>query len=411
MLRQLVDEIPPMSAEAFDIGRRRIRTRHSWVKARRAVRVLWFLALGLLPVVLAATGVYYLDLQVYRAGGLAWLRDVPLYVGFPGPLDGPRLPFTYPPIAAVFFSVLTTFPVWLANALVTVINFLALSVVCLIVTSRLTSRTRIVWTVAPAVAIVSTALEPVISTLQFGQINLVLMALVVTDCLWLEDRRWRGVLVGVAAAIKLTPLIFVLYFLARKDWRAALTSVVTFAALALAGFLAAPKDSVEYWFHALLDPGRVGGLAYMANQSIRGVLHRIDPGQHAETLLWLLLSAIVVLLAVVVARRTRNDVVALLGIALAGLLVSPVSWSHHWVWCVPALVTLGFLARNGTRVALVALVVMFCVQPFTWLPSTGDRELLWSWWQHIPGDAYVWIGITTLAVLVRVSAGRVGSRV
>ena len=284
--------------------------------------------------------------------------------------------------------------------------------VCLIVTGRLTERPQVVWTVAPAAAIAAIALEPVISTFLFGQINLLLMALVVIDCLAVKDRRWRGVLVGLAAAIKLTPAIFVLYFLARKDWRAAITSTVAFAGFAVVGFLAAPKDSVEYWFHALQDPSRVGGLAYMANQSIRGVLHRFDPGQPVETLLWVALSAITVLLAVIVARRTRNDVVALLGIALAGLLVSPVSWSHHWVWCVPAFLALGFAARRTwSKVVLAVLLVIFCVQPFTWLPSTGDKEMSWSVWQHIPGDAYVWVGIATLVVLASTTKGRIRSRV
>ncbi len=401
-----------MSAEAFDSGRRRIQARHRWGRARGVLRVLWYVTLGLLPVALAVGGVYYLDLQVYRTGGLAWLQGVPLYVDFPGPLDGPRLPFTYPPIAAVFFSALTTVPVWLMNSFVVVTSFVLLSVVCLIVTGRLTERPQVVWTVAPAAAIAAIALEPVISTFLFGQINLLLMALVVIDCLAVKDRRWRGVLVGLAAAIKLTPAIFVLYFLARKDWRAAITSTVAFAGFAAAGFLAAPKDSVEYWFHALQDPSRVGGLAYMANQSIRGVLHRFDPGQPVETLLWVALSAITVLLAVIVARRTRNDVVALLGIALAGLLVSPVSWSHHWVWCVPAFLALGFAARRTwSKVVLAVLLVIFCVQPFTWLPSTGDKEMSWSVWQHIPGDAYVWVGIATLVVLASTTKGRIRSRV
>ncbi|MGW6934529.1 glycosyltransferase family 87 protein [Lentzea sp. NPDC054927] len=209
------------------------------------------------------------------------------------------------------FGGLTFLPVWVANALVVLISFLALSVVCLLVTGRPTQRPNVVRTVAPAVAIAAVALEPVISTFLFGQINLVVMALVVVDVLAVRDPRWCGVLVGLAAAIKLTPLIFLLYFLVRKDYRAALTSAVTFVVLALAGFLFAAGDSAEYWFHALLDPSRAGGLAYMANQSLRGVLHRINLGEHAETLLWVGLSVLVVALAVVAARKAANEVVAL----------------------------------------------------------------------------------------------------
>jgi alpha-1,2-mannosyltransferase len=405
LISRLADEIPPMSADAFESGRRRLLTRHRWVKARGITRVLWFVALAALPIAFAAWGVHHLDLQVYRTGGLAWRQGVPLYVGFPGALDGPRLPFTYPPIAAVLFSGLTFLPVWAANALVVLIGFLALSVVCLLVTGRLTQRPDVVWTVAPAAAIAAVALEPVISTFLFGQINLVLMALVVVDCLAVRDPRWRGVLVGLAAAIKLTPLIFLLYFLVRREWRAALTSAVTFVVLALAGFLFAAKDSAEYWFHALLDPSRAGGLAYMANQSLRGVLHRINPGEHVETLLWLGSSALVVALAVVAARKAANEVVALTAIATAGLLVSPVSWSHHWVWCVPAFLALGFVRRTWARKTLGALLVVFLVQPFTWLPSTGDQEMTWTWWQHGYGDAYTWVAIGLLVVLAATRPG------
>ncbi|KJK46097.1 hypothetical protein UK23_24195 [Lentzea aerocolonigenes] len=370
--------------------------------------MLWFAALVALPLVLAGMGVYFLDLQVYRTGGLAWLKGLPLYVGFPGELAEFNLPFTYPPIAAVLFSGLTFLPVWLANTLMTMISFLCLSVVCFVVTRRLTPRTNVVWTVSAAVPVAAFALEPVHSTFAYGQINLLLMAFVVVDCLAVTDRRWRGMLVGLAAALKLTPLIFVLYFAVRRDWRAALTSVATFAGLAGAGFVLAPRDSAEFWFHNVLDGSRVGGIAYMTNQSLRGVLHRLNPGQSTEMLLWVLLSAVVVLLAVVAARRTRHDVVALVAIAIAGLLVSPISWSHHWVWCVPAFLALAFLRRNGTGVALGALVVVFSLGPFNWLPSTGDKEMLWTWWQHVYGDVYTWIAIGVLVALAwtRVPADR-----
>jgi alpha-1,2-mannosyltransferase len=411
LIRQFAGEVPPMSPDAFEAGRRRILALDRWAKARRDTRVLWFAALVVLPLVLAGMGVYFLDLQVYRTGGLAWLEGLPLYVGFPGKLAQFNLPFTYPPIAAVLFSVLTPLPAWLAGALMTMVSFLSLSVVCFVVTRRLTPRANVVWTVSAAVAVAGFALEPVHSTYLYGQVNLVLMALVVVDCLAVTDERWRGMLVGLAAALKLTPLVFVLYFVARKDWRAALTSLGTFAGVAGAGFVLAPQDSAEFWFHGLLDGSRVGGIAYMTNQSLRGVLHRLNPGHSTEMVLWVVLSAIVVLLAVVAARRTRHDVVALVAIATAGLLVSPISWSHHWVWCVPAFLALAFLRRNGTGVALGALVVVFFLGPFNWLPSTGDREMLWTWWQHIYGDIYTWIAIGLLVVLAwpartRVTADR-----
>ncbi|MGI5501332.1 glycosyltransferase 87 family protein [Lentzea sp. CA-135723] len=396
LLSRAAGEIPPMSADAFEAGRTRLLTRHRWTTARKVVRAIWVVVLLVLPIKMAAMGAYYLDLQVYRTGGLAWLRDVPLYVGFPGPLDGPNLPFTYPPIAAVLFSGLTFVPVPVANALVVALNFVCLTVVGVLVTKTLSRRSDVAWTVGPVVAILGVSLEPVISTFLFGQVNLVLMAIVVVDALAVRDPRFRGLLIGVAAAIKLTPLVFLLYFLVRREWRAAAMALAGFAGMAVLGFLFAAKDSAEFWFNAIFDTSRAGGLAYATNQSLRGVLHRINPGEHAESLIWTGLSLIVVTLAVVAAYRARDEVVALTAIATAGLLVSPVSWSHHWVWCVPAFLALAFTRRTWARPVLGVLLVIFLVHPFGWLPSTGDKEMLWSWQEHVYGDAYTWVALAGL---------------
>jgi len=368
--------------------------------ARRVALAVWAVTFVALPLYLV--GLQHndmLDLQVYRNGGLAWLNGVSLYDGFPGPLPGPRLPFTYPPLSAVLFSLFASMPYWLTRALVTMVSFLALSVATVLVAGRLDRRLK--WTLGPAVAVAAIWLEPVISTFDFGQVNLALMALVVVDCLAL--RRFRGVLVGLAAAIKLTPAVFVLYFLVKRDWKAAATSAASFVGFALVGFLFAPVDSREYWFSTVFDPSRIGGLAYMNNQSLRGVLHRLHPLPVVETLLWAVLTIMVLALAWRAARRAANDVIALTAIAVAGLLASPVSWSHHWVWAAPAFLALAWqLWRTrawGWAPALLGALAVFCVAPFKWMPSSDDRELNWTLWQHIPGDAYVWLAIGMLTVL------------
>jgi alpha-1,2-mannosyltransferase len=369
--------------------------------ARRVSLVVWavaFVGLPLYKVGWQDSGM--LDLEVYRTGGLAWLNGVSLYDGFPGTLPGPRLPFTYPPLSAVLFSVFAAMPYWLTRGLVTMASFLALSVSTVLVAGRLDNRLK--WTVGPLAAVVTTfALEPVMSTFDFGQVNLALMALVVVDCL--AVKRFRGVLVGLAAAIKLTPAVFVLYFLVKRDWKAAATSFVSFVGFGLLGFLFAPNDSREYWFSTVFDPSRIGGLAYMNNQSIRGLLHRLSPPPMIETVLWAVLTIMVLALAWRATRRAANDVIALTAIGVAGLLASPVSWSHHWVWAAPAFLALGWQLWQ-TRVwrwapALIGALAVFWFAPFQWLPHGDDLELTWSLWQHIPGDAYVWLGIGLLAVL------------
>lgn len=402
VVKRLVAGAPPMSAEAFTAGRRRLlkslpgkqNPRH-WQLAHRTVRVLWWVALAVLLVALSSR--YLLDLEVYRTGGLAWWLGLPLYHDFPGRLDGPRLPFTYPPIAAVLFGPLAALPAWLANALASTASFLALSAVCVVVAGKLSPRKEIVWTLGPAAAILAIGLEPVISTFTLGQINLVLMALVVLDCFVIRDPRRRGLLVGLAAAIKLTPAMFVLYFLLRRDRRAAVNAIAAFTALSLLGFLAAPTDSTEYWFHALLDPSRIGGLAYTTNQSLRGVLARLQ--LDTIPLLWLGLAAAVTLLAALVAYRTRDDILALLAIAAAGLLASPVSWSHHWVWLVPALLLAAARSRTWWQHSLLAVTLLiYCSRVFMLPPNSDHRELAWTFWQHIPGNVYVWVTVVALIV-------------
>lgn len=322
------------------------------------------------------SGHYPIDLDVYRLGGLAWLNGDSLYVGFTGPPLDPELPFTYPPIAAVFFSGLSVVPQSLQNLLVVAAGFVALTAVCVAVAGEVRPALR--WTVGPVAAIGALALDPVWMTFGYGQVNLFLLALVVIDCLLVKDPRWRGVLVGVAAAIKLTPAIFVLYFLVKRDRRAALTSTATFAALVLAGFLAAPKDSVQYWFHSLLNPDRIGDMSLATNQSIRGVLRGLGLAPGTESLLWAALAAVVVAVAVFVARRTRDDLVALFTIAAAGLLASPVSWLHHWVWCVPVLVYLA--VRGNAWPAFVAVFLVFVTRLHEY-------------------DTYVWLAIAALGLL------------
>ncbi|GGU38140.1 glycosyltransferase 87 family protein [Lentzea flava] len=336
--------------------------------------MLWLAAFGWLLV--EWSGHYPIDLDVYRLGGLAWLDGRSLYVGFTGPPLDPQLPFTYPPIAAVLFSGLSLVPQAAHTLLVVAAGFVLLTAVCVAVVRKV--RPGLTWTAGPLAAIGALTLDPVWMTFGYGQVNLLLLGLVVVDCLLVTDRRCRGVLVGVAAAIKLTPAIFVLYFLARREWRAAITSMVTFAALVVAGFLAAPKDSVQYWFRSLLNPDRIGDISLSTNQSIKGLVRDLGLAHGAETLLWAALAAVVVAAAVFVARRTRDDLVALFVVATAGLLASPVSWVHHWVWCVPVLVYLAL--RGNAWPAFAAVFLVFVTRSHDY-------------------DTYIWLAIGAVGVL------------
>ncbi len=362
----------------------------------RLALVLWLLAMVATAVAVLLSGLHALiDLQVYRTGGQAWLSDVRLYAeGFPAPLSGPALPFTYPPIAAVLFSLFALLPWPAAIVVFTLLGLAGLSLTALAVARRTHRRRELAVLVGLAVAVAALAVEPVRQTLSFGQINLILMGLVAADCLVSRTRWPRGLLIGFAAAIKLTPVIFVLFFLARRQWRPMAVALAAFAAFGLLGWVLAPEDTAQYWFGALLDPGRVGGLAYATNQSLRGVLHRFGLAEGAETITWMLLSLCLLMCI-------RDEVTALLAVAVAGLLVSPVSWSHHWVWIVPALVPLTLVLWRGrwlARGAGALVVLVFVVGPHWLLPRENDRELGWAWWQHLIGDSYVLVGLALLVL-------------
>ncbi|WP_436493740.1 glycosyltransferase 87 family protein [Actinokineospora sp. HUAS TT18] len=364
--------------------------------------VVVFLAWAAATVAAFLTDRHFEDIDVYRAGGRAWLDGLSLYGPEFGETVSPRpLGFTYPPIAAVLFSVLAAVPRWLA---ITV--FSAAGLAALGATAWLAARRLGAGTVAMVVAVlVGTLVEPVRDTLTFGQINLILMGLVALDCL-LPRTPWpRGLLIGLAAAIKLTPAFFVLFFLARREWRSALTAAGTAVAVAALGFALSPSDSVHYWTSALLDTGRIGQPEMAANQSIAGVLHRLALGDT----LWPVLAALLIAAACVLAARLRaagDDVGALIGLAAVGLLVSPVSWSHHWVWIAPALV---YLVHRRWWIATGLAAAVFVTGPQWFLPRRDGRELEWNVLEQLAGNAYVWLALALVSALLW--SGRLTQRV
>jgi len=345
----------------------------------------------------------YIDLEVYRFGVQAWLQGKDMYGTLPPTSVGAVLPFIYPPFAALLLSPFALLPWAVATELL-----FALSLVAAIVTLYLTSR-RLWPAGGTRGALVLTGLalpgvlqlEPLVGTFGFGQINLLLMALVAVDCLT-ERPRWpRGLLVGIAAAIKLTPAAFVLFFLVRRDFRAVVVATLSGVAATLVGFLVAPGHSAHYWFGGLAGASGVSGTPFATNQTLRGALARLDPPALVQTGLWLLLVAVVLAAAVLVMRR--QDVPGALAVnAAAALLVSPTSWSHHWVWVAPGLLVLFVHAvrvRSWLRLlVMAATTAIFVIAPHMDLPRERKRELLWTPVQHVIGNSYVLVTVALLLV-------------
>ncbi len=346
---------------------------------------------------------YRIDLDVYRIGATVWRHGHDLYATMPATRVGLSLPFTYPPIAAVFLAPLTLVPFAVATVGLTLLSIIVLVAVLALFLHALGLPRRWLGWVLAGVMPVALFIEPVQANLSFGQVNILLMLLVTLDCL-LPRTRWpRGLLIGVAAAIKLTPAVFVLFFLVRRDFRSARNALVSFVATTAVGFLLAWDSSVKYWTGTVFDSSRIGGVGYVGNQSVQSVLARTGLQGATATGAWILLSIGVVALAVRAMTRAfaaGQPAPALAINAFAVLLVSPISWSHHWVWICPLLLCLYALAWRARSVGAAAIatggLVLFCVGPQWKLPQGGDRELAWSFGQQVVGSCYAWFALGVL---------------
>jgi alpha-1,2-mannosyltransferase len=335
---------------------------------------------------------YRMDLDIYRIGSRVWLRGGNPYQNLLTTAQGPRLWYTYPPIAVVLLAPLTLVPMWVAGVLLTLASVAALAVTLAAFGVR-------GWVLACALP-VGLFIEPMWLTLNYGQINALLMVLIAVDCLAVTPRWPRGCLTGLAAAVKLTPALIAVYFLLRRDYRAAATAAGTFAVATALGFALEPGESLRYWSHDVFATSRIGNPIYASNQSILAVIERAGMRPGAETtVVWLALAAVV--LAVACRGMLRSfeaglPQLALVVNAFAVLLVSPISWSHHWVWAAPALVTLACAGPVLLRLAAGLGGVIFYLAPQWWFPDGGQRELRWAVWQQIVGGSYVIFAVLVL---------------
>lgn len=374
--------VPPVTPGAYDAI---VLARITPVVAVRLVPVL---ILVIAAAVVGAARGGFMDLDVYRYAGGAVLDNLAVYES-DDPVTG--LPFTYPPFAAVLMVPLAVLPGWLVAGLWTAASVGAL-VTVVVVVRRALGRSTAGW-LAAVLAAGAISLEPVWQTLAFGQVNLFLMLAVLVD-LTRPERRWSGVLLGIAAGVKLTPLVFVVLLVLVGRRTAAGRAMLVFAGTVAVGFVAMPTSAASYWTDDLLDPRRVGPPAFVGNQSASGALARLLDGP-PPTALWLAVAGPLALAVVVVAARWwgRGDRVlgTCLG-ALAMLLASPMSWSHHWVWALPLVLVLW---ERNRRVA-VGWGAVFVARPIWWVPNTDKREYAWGPIDHLVGNAYV-LAATALA--------------
>ena len=341
----------------------------------------WILALALVAGVVGGVVGGFTGLHVYRFAGEAVLDGSQVYDG-DDPVTG--LPFTYPPFAAVVMVPLALVPGWLAAAVWTAASAACVAGAVALV-RHADGRPAPGWLVA-LVAAAAIGMEPVWQNLAFGQVNAMIVLAILVDLLR-PDHRLSGVLLGIVAGLKLTPLVFVVLLVLVGRRTAAGRAVLSFAVTVAVGFAVMPGASVSYWTDGLLDARRVGPPELAHNQSVFGALTRLLD-EPPSTLLWLCVAGPIALavLGVAVVHWRRGD--PLLGVcvaAMAMLLASPVSWSHHWVWAVPVAVVLW----ERSRWASVAWAAVFVARPMLWPPWGEDRELDWGPAEQLVGNAYV----------------------
>ena len=340
---------------------------------------------------------YEVDLGVYLRLGGRYVFTSHLYsLGLPNT----SLLFTYPPFAALLFApwqrtfstVDSVQTVWTLGNLVALVALLVLS---LRVVKPDLGGVRALR-LALVLSLPALLLNPVLVTVGFGQVNLVVTLLIMWDLLSARRiGRWQaplGIAIGLAAAVKLTPLLFVPYLLLTRRFRGAVNCMLTFLACELVTFVVSPASSKAYWTQALFKPGRAGQLSFVGNQNLSAALERLNHGFLDTTVMLpiLLVAAAGGLWLASVAHRRSSPMLGVLICAGTCLLVSPISWAHHMVWVVPAILWLALAddrPRLGPALAAGTAVLFWCA-PIWWVPYKNTSDLHLNALQLLAGNSF-----------------------
>ena len=348
----------------------------------------------------------FFDMKIYHGAVLWWANGNELY-DFVAPST--TLGFTYPPFAGLVMLPMSWLPVDAAGFVNALASIAALAVVLAALLRPIVDRLGwSLWFTVGIATPLAVAIEPSRETLGYGQVNLLLFALIMADLVGLRWRAkrgthhetaesplarflysgaWAGVGIGLATAVKLTPALFIGYLMLTRQWRAAWIAVGTTIGVTLATFGAVGEESRAYFTSVLWQTERVGAADMTANQSLAGLLARLYDSIETPGLLWLAFSVLVLALGLSRAISARTDGDELTAFTLVGLtanVISPISWSHHLVWVIPAIVVLtdaavrrreasrGLSLRNSGPTPATGVPAL---RPPIWYPTlTGFRH-------------------------------------
>ncbi|MEO3929713.1 glycosyltransferase family 87 protein [Micromonosporaceae bacterium B7E4] len=344
-------------------------------RTARQIIVVVLVAAAVPLLYLVSTPHNFYDLKIYMSAMRWWADGNPLYDYAQADLLQGELYFTYPPFTALLLRPFVELRIGVTAAVFTALTVLALLVTTWWLVSSIADRHGVPrWFAAGLAVPLAFAVESTRETIVFGQINMLLVVLVLADLLFAVPRnsRWAGVGIGLATALKLYPGIFIVYLLATRRWRAALVASAAAAGATLLAAAIAPSDSWRFWTHELWLTDRVGRPDYTGNQSLFGLLSRFTtPGKPSQAL-WLVLVVAVAAYGLWRAARAARAGDGVTGLTLTGLvavLVSPITWTHHAYWFVPAVLVLvdaglrppdpaAGRAGRRRRVALLALAAL-----------------------------------------------------
>lgn len=367
----------------------------------------WLLALAAIGyLVVTAVGWQMLDLDVYRAGGQAILHGGNLYAL----RAADRLPFTYPPVSAVLAVPLALVPFWVAK-----VGWIAVVYVPLLFAVRISFRPILdraggaASVLFPVILAAAAYLLPIRQVIGFGQVDMLLLAMCLLDCLATSPRWPRGLLIGLATAIKLEPGVFIIYLLLTRRRREAGVAALSFAGWTALAWLISPRDSVAYWTSVIFDTSRLGGNASAGNQALRGMVLRLH-ADVAPDLIWLPLALVVGVGGFAAARACWKHGHDLAGITITGLLgalLSPVAWIHHLCW---VLVAIGVIAGDGRRARRIWLAAITGVLFLSTLPIWAEVTLPAAQLRSFPGflleNSFGLWALGLIPVLSRIGAAR-----
>ena len=364
-----------------------------------------------------------IDMVVYREGVKAFLEHRSVYSA-PMPAGDIQLPFIYPPFGALAMVPLTAFDAidhTLAGNIMVILSDLLVLVCLYFVFRAVLKKPEFLLPVTAITWAIVLHFEPVDLNNNYAQINIVVMALVILDLVPRKQFPPQGILIGVAAAIKITPLAMLLYFLVRREWKQIATALLSAVAATLLAAAFRWEAFVEFFSSTLLDMGSGRdfgvGTDYQSNSSIKGAIQRMYPSTESMEangltigLAWIAASLIVIVVAAWLIKRLCEKhllVDAQLVTALTVLLISPVSWSHHWVWLtliIPVFayrawswLSTGWAARSLLAVLIAWAALLLTVPPKWWWGDQVDVHAM-NHFQKFWVDDFVWLTLVTVAL-------------